>query len=150
MPESHAEAATHSAVDTVVEAIANWVNKYRAKFSATGLGQCTPDEVMQTAKDLGLPASDLRTLATKGPDSTERLRKMLVALHVDPDSLASQDPAVMRDLQRLCTFCSHSRRCDYELAHGTAAAHFHEFCPNAFTLDALFAQEKELPFNASR
>jgi len=150
MPEPHAQTASHSAVDTVVEAIANWVNKYRAKFSAGGLDRCTPDEVMQTAKDLGLPASDLRTLATKGPGSADRLRKMLLALHVDPDALTNQDPAVMRDLQRLCTFCSRTRRCDYELAHGTAAAHFHEFCPNAFTLDALFEQEKELPFAASR
>jgi len=47
-------------------------------------------------------------------------------------------------LQRLCVVCSQKGRCEHELAKGTAAEHFHEFCPNAFTLDALFNQ-KERP-----
>jgi hypothetical protein len=70
---------------------------------------------------------------------------MLITLNVDPDELECDNPAVMRDLQRLCITCANKARCQHELAAGTAAAHFHEFCPNAFTLDALFKRES-LPF----
>ena len=66
------------------------------------------------------------------------MKKMLIALRVDPHALVSTDPAVMRDLQRLCVVCSQKGRCEHELAKGTASEHFREFCPNAFTLDALF------------
>jgi hypothetical protein len=136
--------AGYPTVDFIVGAIADWVNRYRGKLQASReLGQCSPDEVRQTAKDLGLPESDLRALAAKGPGGAERLRKMLLALHVDPDALAKADPAVMRDLQRLCAACGNKRRCDHEFARGTAARNFHEFCPNAYTLDALFEQEKQ-------
>ena len=46
--------------------------------------------------------SDLRGLAAKGSGSADILKKMLIALSVDPQALAKADPAVMRDLQRLC------------------------------------------------
>ena len=62
---------------------------------------------------------------------------MLIALRVDPHVLVNTNLAVMRDLQRLCVVCSQKGRCEHELAKGTASEHFREFCPNAFTLDAL-------------
>ena len=34
----------------------------------------------------------------------------------------------------------------FALAEGKAAEHYRDFCPNAFTLDALFEQAKQLPF----
>jgi hypothetical protein len=33
---------------------------------------------------------------------------------------------------------ANKKRCEHELANGTAGEHFRDFCPNAFTLDALF------------
>ena len=65
----------------------------------------------------------------------DRLR----ALGVDAKKLAKDDPVVMRDLQRLCISCGDKSRCRHELEAGTAASHYHEFCPNAVTFDALFA-----------
>jgi hypothetical protein len=108
------------------------------------LGQCTQDDVIRIAKDLGVSVSDLRGLATKGPGAADVLQKMLLALSVDPKTLAEADPAVMRDLQRICILCGQKGRCHHELAKGTAAKHFREFCPNAYTLDALLDQ-KERP-----
>jgi hypothetical protein len=66
---------------------------------------------------------------------------MLVALHVDPKVLAEMDPLVMRELKWLCITCSNKKRCEHELARGTAAEHFHEFCPNAVSLDELLDQK---------
>ena len=83
----------------------------------------------------------MREIMKKGPAGAALLQKMLVALQVDPKALAHSNPLVVRDLQRLCTTCGNQKRCAHELAAGTAAEHFHDFCPNAFTLDALFAQK---------
>ncbi len=142
MPDSSTRAPKHPTIETVTNAIADWVNRYRLKLGgAGGLGLCGPADVKQMASDLGLSTGELKSLAAKWPDAADPLRKMLVGLGVDPNALAKADPAVMRDLQRLCVACDHKRRCRLELAKGTAAAHFHEFCPNAYTLDALFAQE---------
>jgi hypothetical protein len=44
----------------------------------------------------------------------------------------------MRDLQRLCTICTDKGHCVQELPNGTATENLRHFCPNAFTLDALF------------
>ena len=138
MSEPHA----HPTVEAVAHAIADWINRYRHKLGFSGaFDRCGPEEVQQIAKDLGIPAGELRAIASKGPGAADQLRKMLVALDVDPDALMQSDPATMRDLQRLCIACTHKRRCQHELAQGTAAAHFHEFCPNAFTLDAIFQQK---------
>ena len=131
-----------TSINYVLDAIANWVNKYRRLHDRQDeLGQCSRDEVMRIANDLAVPATELRALAAKGPGSADLLEKMLIALRVDPTALAQSNPAVMRDLQRLCVACGQKGRCQHELTEGTAAEHFHEFCPNAFTLDALFKQK---------
>ena len=144
MPNSDSPPPKHPTLELVVEAIAGWVNKYRETLADTGrLSQCSPDEVNQIAKDIGVSVSQLQNIVAKGPGAADLLRKMLVALHVDPDVIAQSDPAVMRDLQRLCAACDHKGRCRHELAAGTAAEHFHDFCPNAYTLDALFEEKTE-------
>jgi hypothetical protein len=89
---------------------------------------------MRIARDLRLTQGELQELARKAPNAADLLLKMLVALHV---ALENTDPHVMRDLRRLCTTCGAKKRCEHELADGTAGDHFREFCPNAFTLDAL-------------
>ncbi len=132
----------HPTIEFVLGAISDWINKYR---QATGrhdeFGQCDPAEVTRMASDLGVPVSELRTLANKGSASADLLQKMLAALKVDAKDLERCEPSVMRDLQRLCVACGNKRQCQHELANGTAAEHFHEFCPNAFTLDALFDEK---------
>jgi hypothetical protein len=125
-------------VEFVLDAIAGWINKYRDLDRANReFEYCSQDDVMGIARDLGLDANQLRSLAAKGPGAADTLQKMLVALSVDPKVLAESDPALMRDLQRLCIMCGQKGRCQHELARGTAAENFHEFCPNAYNLDAL-------------
>jgi hypothetical protein len=146
MPSREVGEPRYPTVEFVLDAIAGWINKYRHIHGVHDeLGRCTQDDIIRIAKDLGVPVSDLRGLAAKGPGAADVLQKMLLALSVDPQALAKSDPAVTRDLQRICIFCSQKRRCQHELAESTAAENFREFCPNAYTLDALFKQ-KEQPF----
>ncbi|MFZ0101534.1 MAG: hypothetical protein WAL49_04530 [Pseudolabrys sp.] len=146
MPDKQVHAPQYPTVEFVLEAVAGWINKYRQAGSLHDeLGHCSPEDVMEIAKDLGVPVSELRKLATKGPGAADLIKKMLIALRVDPHVLANTNPAVMRDLQRLCVVCSQKGRCEHELAKGTASEHLHEFCPNAFTLNALFKQKGSQP-----
>ena len=140
MPNRDSTQTRYPVLDMVLNSIADWVNNYRYTVgSGGGLGRCDRDEVAQIANDIGISPGELQELSSKGPGSADLVQKMLLALGVDPKALTDKDPLVMRDLQRLCTTCADKGRCSHELADGTAKEHFHEFCPNAFTLDSLFA-----------
>jgi hypothetical protein len=142
MPNRESQLPSNPMVEVVLNGIANWVSKYRHIIGLHNqLGQCEPDEVMRVARDLGVTSNDLLEFERKGPGAADLLQKMLFALHVDPKVIANTDPQIMRDLQRLCITCSEKKRCEHELANGTASEHFRDFCPNAFTLDALFDQK---------
>lgn len=134
MPNRENQPPSAPVVDVVLEAIAEWVSKYRDKFSLYNqLGRCGRDEVKRVATELGVTANELLELARKGPGAADLLQKMLIALDVDP----KPNPRIMGDLVRLCVTCSEKKRCEHELANGTPGVHFREFCPNAFTLDSL-------------
>ena len=144
MPNRDTAQPSYPVVEFVINSIADWVTRYRDAVGHTNeFGQCSPDEVRQIAKDLGVPPGELRDIASKGPHAADLVQKMLVALRVDPKALEKSDPVTMRDLQRLCIQCSDKKRCQSELAKGTAADHYHEFCPNALTLDAVFRQKNQ-------
>jgi hypothetical protein len=124
--------------ETALKAIADWVTNYRNAIGAnSGFGTCGPDEVMRMAKEIGVTPSQFHELVSKGPGDAKLLKTMLVALHVDPRILADMDPLIMRELKWLCITCSNKKRCEHELAMGTATEHFRQFCPNAVSLDEL-------------
>ena len=49
---------------------------------------------------MGLTAEELLFAVSKGPHAADELPKLLGALGVDPEKLASADPPKMRDLKR--------------------------------------------------
>ena len=139
------ERPSYPLVESALKAIADWVTSYRKAIGFNNeFGMCGPDEVMRMAKDIGVTPSQLQELVRKGPDSANLLKRMLVALHVDPKIIADMDPLVMREMQWLCITCNNKKRCEHELAKGTATKHFHEFCPNAVSIDELLDQKAQL------
>ena len=131
-------------VETALKAIADWVSNYRNAIGFNNeFGMCGPDDVMRMAKEIGVTPSQLHELVSKGPGNANLLKTMLVALHVDPKVLADMDPLIMRELKWLCITCSNKKRCEHELAKGTATEHFREFCPNAVSLDELLGQKDQ-------
>lgn len=128
----------YSGLEPILGAIAHWITKYRNAHEARAeLRRCDSDEVARVARELNISPRELTALAGKGPESAALLGKMLAALGLDPDSPPLKDPLLKRDLQRLCVACDHKRQCAHELAAGTAAEHYRDFCPNAYTLDVL-------------
>ena len=84
-----------------------------------------------------MSSADLEALVRQGPHAADELPKMLAALGIDQQDLARTEPLVLRDMERVCSLCNHKRQCDRDLAAGTAAAHYEEYCGNADTIDGL-------------
>jgi Family of unknown function (DUF6455) len=62
---------------------------------------------------------------------------MITALGIDEAALRRAEPALLRDMERVCSFCTHKRQCHQELAAGTAATNYVEYCENADAIDTL-------------
>lgn len=149
--ENRPAQSAYSGVDSIFGAIARWVKNYRDTVdTAHQLRGCGPDEVAAIARDLALAPPDLLTLTRGGPDGARLLQEMLKALGVDPAALAQQDPLVMRDLQRLCVSCGYKRQCERDLAEGRLAENYHDYCPNAYTLEMLFDRTTVAPADADK
>jgi hypothetical protein len=128
----------------VLDAIADWVKRYREAIGLQNeMANCTPEQVAVIARDMGLSPGELLWISAKGPHAADELPRLLRALGVDPRKLASEDPGTMRDLQRICVTCGHKGQCQHDLARGTAANHYHDYCPNALSLDTLFTTRRQ-------
>jgi hypothetical protein len=129
----------YSPIEPIFGAIANWVTRYRqAAGLRRELAKCGAEEVAAIARDFGLSTQELELIASKGPNAADELPKLLRALGVDPRKRRSDRKGTLRDLQRICITCGHKAQCKHELAAGTAANHYHDYCPNAVSIDELF------------
>ena len=109
----------------------------RAHCAGDELGTMSPDEIRDLASDLSLAEGDLRALSASINDNTVLMEGMLRARGFEPEQVRRSFGTLMRDVERVCSRCRSTGRCRRELDAGTAAAHAHEYCPNAGTLDDL-------------
>ena len=134
-PKAHPD---YESFQSILSAIAQWVSRYRDAFGTRNeLGNCSPEDVAGVARDLKIGQGELTSLAKKGTNAAALLRRLLLTLGVNPNELENGNPAVMRDLQRLCITCGYKRQCELDLAAGMPADKFQDYCPNAYTLVAL-------------
>ena len=128
----------YDSLQSSLDAIAQWIRRYRhARATRNDLMNCLTTDVANMARELKITPDELATLARKGPNSADLLQKLLFALGVDPNGLEHDDPLVMRDLQRLCTTCGDKRQCELDIANEAIDYKFRDYCPNAFTIDAI-------------
>jgi len=104
---------------------------------------CGAGDVARIAADLKIDQSELSALTKKGPGAADLLQKLLTALGMNAKDIDQGDRAVMRDLQRSCIMCDEKRRCKFDLINGVITENFRDYCPNAFTLDALLKARQE-------
>jgi hypothetical protein len=121
-------------VTRMVDIFAEWL-KHRRELRE--MREMDAANFGQIASDLRMSSADLEALVRQGPHAADELPKMLAALGIDQDDLARTEPLVLRDMERVCSMCIHKRRCDRDLADGTAAAHYEEYCANSPTIDGL-------------
>ena len=124
-------------VSLVVDIFGEWLKHRRELKEMRELDAANFDRI---ASELRMSSADLEALVRQGPHAADELPKMLTALGIDQEDLARTQPLVLRDMERVCSLCNHKRQCDRDLAAGTAAAHYEEYCGNADTIDGLGLQ----------
>ena len=121
-------------VESVIDLFARWLH-HRREIAV--LCTCDGAEYGLIARDLGVSPGELSELVRRGPHSADELPKMMAALGLDAQAIARVQPMVVRDLERVCALCEQKKRCDSDLAAGTAAQHHTEYCENASTFASL-------------
>jgi hypothetical protein len=96
-----------------------------------------PAELDRIAREFGMTPANLDMLVRRGPDSADELPKMLKALGINEEAIRRAEPALLRDMERVCSFCKHKRQYRHEMEVGTAPANYEEYCANTDSIDML-------------
>ena len=72
-----------------------------------------------------------------GPGAADELPHVLEVLGIDAAALARSQPAVLRDMERVCISCERKGQCNNDIAIGVAARDYEDYCLNAQTVNAL-------------
>lgn len=124
--------------------VSRWWRNWRThRASVNELEACGADEVAHLARDVGVGALELRTIAAKWPDNVGLLSRRIAEIGLDSGRITNSEPWVMRDLQRVCTQCAENWRCASDLDRNGKDRKWREYCPNAPTLDALRSEERD-------
>ena len=130
--------------ETILGAIGNWWRNWRQQRAAvTEINGLAGSELARVAQDVGLNAPQLRTLAGKWPESVGLLSQRLEALQLDEGSIGKSEPAVLRDLQRVCGHCQAEGQCASDLYRDPGDRAWRDYCPNVVTLDALRSEDRD-------
>jgi len=127
---------TYPFVAKIIDLFGDWL-KQRRGLNEMMQFTAAPGELERIARELNVTPDDLEKLVRQGPQAANELPHALSALGIDETALRRAEPALLRDMERVCSFCTHKRRCHEELAAGTAAANYEEYCQNADTIDTL-------------
>jgi hypothetical protein len=123
-------------VTKVIDMFGDWL-KQRRELNELMEYEAEFGELERVARDFNVTPADLERLVRQGPQSANELPYMLTALDIDEAALRRAEPALLRDMERVCSFCTHKRQCHQGFAAGTAATNYVEYCGNADTIDTL-------------
>jgi hypothetical protein len=131
----------HIQSQTLLSSIGTWWhNLLKTRATLAEVEGLSDSERSRVAQDLNLNGTELRTLAGKWPDSADLLSQRLVALQLDEPAIARTEPAVLRDMERVCSNCSEKSHCSHDIDANPTSSEWRTYCPNVETLDALEAE----------
>ena len=132
------EAQDWPVITHVIAPIAEWWRRRaESRKSLSDLDAFGPGEMARMARDVGVSAADLRTLAAHCSDAADLLERRLETLGLSAEEIARAAPAELRDMERLCTLCGSKHRCAHDLATDPDDPAWRQYCPNTQTLGAL-------------
>jgi len=129
-----AHAKPYPRVEHLISTFAEWL-KHRRELNE--MRQLDRVEFDRIASDLRVSPDDLDELVRHGSHGADELPQLLKVLGIDEGDLASAQPLLLRDMERVCALCAHKRQCDHDLAAGSIAEHYKEYCLNAPTIEQL-------------
>ena len=121
-------------VELLLSTFTDWLKHRRELNEMRQLDRVDFDRI---ASDLRVSPGDLDELVRQGPHAADEMPRMLEALGIDIDDIASAQPLLLRDMERVCALCQDKRQCVHDLAAGTACEHYREYCLNRVTIDQL-------------
>jgi hypothetical protein len=89
------------------------------------------------ARDLRLSPRDFEAVARNDGRWSANLGELLDSLGIDRAEAIRTEPAVMRDMERVCAVCPAAARCGRDLRVGHARWTYREYCANSPTIEAL-------------
>ena len=123
---------------SVVNRIVQWWKNWGGPNTRLSELMCCGEyEVERIAHDLGMPVSELRNIASRGPEAADLLVRRMAVLDLDRDEIATTAPSTFQDLQRVCTLCQSQRQCARDLRHDPADRVWEGYCPNVAILKLL-------------
>ena len=125
-------------VTNLIEKFREWRKSWRDLQDLRDLGV---QESERLAEEVGLSVGALDTLVRQGAKGSKELPELLTTLKIDQQALLRSDPRLLGDMHRVCSACASKRRCSNDLAKGTSAEHFEDYCGNASTIEAIKNQE---------
>jgi hypothetical protein len=130
----------HTAPRKMIDGLRQWWQNWTAaSYNLSELACCGEYEVERMAHDLGMPVSELRSIAKHGPEAADLLVRRMVALNLDKEEVAATVPGTLQDLQRLCTLCESHRQCARDLGRDPVDKAWEDYCPNVAMLKLLDA-----------
>ena len=129
-----AHAKPYPRVEALISTFADWLKHRRELNEMRQLDRLEFDRI---ASDLRISPDDLDELVRHGAHGADELPQLLKVLGIDEGDLASTQPLLVRDMERVCALCAHKRQCDRDLADGSIAEHYKDYCLNAPTIEQL-------------
>jgi hypothetical protein len=114
--------------------IRRWLSSLKQREELNNL---EPAELSRIAGDAGVSVGELKALQGTGTDSADLLPRRLDLVGIDRAQLAHNEPAVLRDLERVCSFCGDKAICRHDIDREQAGDGWESYCPNAATLRSL-------------
>src|SRR5215831_5285396 len=111
-PSSEAEscmtAQSSPRITYLINTFADWL-KHRRELNE--IRQLDRAEFDRIAADLEISSGDLDELVRRGLHAADELPVLLKALGIDEAKLENTHPLVLRDMERVCTLCTHKGEC---------------------------------------
>lgn len=138
VPTQGRDLAVAASRPTLLGRVGAWWKAWRERRATlAAFNFWNPAELARVAGDAGVPSGELRVLAGKWPDAADLLLPRLARLGLDAAAVERDAPAVLRDLERVCSSCVSRGVCKRDLGRGAAAPGWRDYCLNVGTLDAL-------------
>ena len=129
-----ARSKSHGSIEALITIFSDWLRHRRELNEMRQLDRADFDRI---ACDLRVSPDALEQLVRNGPHAADELPKLLKTLGIDEATLANTQPFLLRDMERVCAMCEHKRRCDRDLAEGSSAEHYKDYCANAPTIERI-------------
>ncbi|MBN9004962.1 MAG: hypothetical protein J0H40_06065 [Rhizobiales bacterium] len=126
----HSNFVFRSAIDRFVV----WRKHRRDLRELADLGEV---DFSAIARDLCISPGDLETVVKNGTGRAANLGLLLGLLGIDGAETLRTEPAVVRDMERVCAGCPSIAKCSEDLHAGVSRWTYRKYCANSITIDAL-------------